>query len=58
MTKLLCPSGNQPAPPNNSHKEREDAVTEERIANILSEAQVAMHMKKTMEQVLMSTESF
>ena len=38
---------------NNSYKEKEDSVTEERIANILNEAQVAMHMKKSLEQVLM-----
>ena len=36
-------------PVNNSQKE--DAVTEDRIANILSEAQHAMNAKKAAEQV-------
>lgn len=54
MTKLSPHSffkGTQPLTPNNSYKEKEDSVTEERIANILNEAQVAMHMKKSLEQV-------
>ena len=50
----LCVSGSQPLTPSNAYKEKEDNVTEERIASILNEAQVAMHMKKTIEQVLMS----
>ncbi|XP_055861465.1 homeobox protein cut-like 1 isoform X2 [Biomphalaria glabrata] len=49
--KAISPKkGTQPLTPNNSYKEKEDSVTEERIANILNEAQVAMHMKKSMEQ--------
>lgn len=47
------PTGTQPITANNSYKEKEDTATEERIANILSEAQVAMHMKKSLEQVFM-----
>ncbi|CAL1537355.1 unnamed protein product [Lymnaea stagnalis] len=49
--KAISPKkGTQPLTPNNSYKEKEDSVTEERIANILNEAQVAMHMKKSLEQ--------
>ncbi|GFO29668.1 homeobox protein cut-like 1 [Plakobranchus ocellatus] len=49
--KAISPKkGTQPLAPNNSYKEKEDSVTEERIANILNEAQVAMHMKKSLEQ--------
>ncbi|CAG5118754.1 unnamed protein product, partial [Candidula unifasciata] len=54
-THSVYPLGTHPISANNSYKEKEDSATEERIASILSEAQMAMNMKKNVEQLQVSS---
>ena len=54
-TMIMFITGSQPLLPS---IQREDAATEERIAHILNEAQIAMQQKKNLEQVWSKEVSF